>query len=822
MPYLRPAVHKVLTPDQLKYVFDPKTLEEKEPPSKTPIETIIGQERALKALRLGIELKSQGYNIFVTGISGTGKFTSIKRILETLDPECPSMNDYAFVNNFKDDDRPILLKFKSGLAVKFKKEMEKCIKVLQEHISKSLEAAPFQSKKKNLLDKFRAKQNKLITDFEKRLQKDGLTLGQVKEGEIARPEILAVIEEQAYFIQQLDELVQQKKLTKRKAEGIVKKYLNYQDDLQQVFKEGIKLTAQIKDEIGILEQETAQKIVETTFEDLIKKYKDKNTRKYLKNVIENIIQNVEYFKGPQAGTAKSDGEGEYDYFVNYEVNVIIDNTNQKGCPVIIETSPNYQNLFGAIEKFHDGNGSWYSDFTSIKAGSLLRANNGYLILNASDVFTEPGVWRTLKRTLNYGKLEIQENPNQYQVSPSVLKPEPININTKVILMGSDYVYSMYSAYEDDFNKIFKVKAEFDYEMTRTEKGVQQYVAVIKNLITKEKLKEFDTSAIAKMLEYSARYVGEQNKLTTRFSYILDLAREADFWAKDVQAKVVNSFHVVQAYESSKERHGLYESKMSEMISDGSILIDTSGSRTGQVNGLAVYGDDKYSYGKPTRITATVSIGNGSIVNVEREAGLSGSTHNKGVLVISGYLKEMFGRNYPLSFNAALVFEQGYGPIDGDSASITEIAALLSTISGIPIKQCYAITGSVNQKGDIQPIGGVNEKIEGYFDVCKVNGFTGKHGVIIPIQNVKDLMLKDEIIEAVKEKKFRIYPVSKVEEALELLMGVRAGKMLRNGRYQANTIFGCVDKCLREMRQKMKPIPPYNSPTRKSIAKRKKK
>ena len=822
MAYLRPAKQKELTADELKYSFNPKEFDFESTSTIKPIDAIIGQERALKALRLGVELRSQGYNIFITGISGTGKFTSVKRMLETLNPQCTPMDDYAYVNNFKDDDKPILLKFKLGKACDFKKELEQCVAVLKEHIPKALESGPFLTKKKNLIASFREKQTKLITLFEMKLQIDGLTIGQVKEGDASRPEILAVIDKQPYFIPQLDELVQQKKLTKRKAEGLVKKYINYQDELQSIFKKGLKLSNLVKEELNILEQETAKKIVEVSFDDIINKYKDKNVSKYLNEVINDIILNVEIFKGQKPSSGETDGDVEIDYFKNYEVNIILDNKNQKRCPVVIETSPTYQNLFGVIEKFNDGNGGWYSDFTKIKTGSLLRANGGYLILNAEECYTEPGVWRALKRTLYYGRLEIQDNPNMYQFTASILKPEPIRINTKVILIGSEYIYDMLSAYENDFNKIFKVKAEFDYEMKRTENGIQQYVQVIKQLIVKEKLQEFDSSAIAKILEYSARYAGEQNKLTTRFSYILDLAREADFWAKDVRSKTINSYHVQQAYDSAKERHGLYESKMSEMINDGTIMIDTDGTRVGQINGLAVYGDDKYSYGKPTRITATVSIGNGSIINVERESGLSGSTHNKGVLVVTGYLKEKFGRAIPLSFNASLVFEQGYGMIDGDSASITEIAALLSTMSEIPIKQSFAITGSVNQKGDIQPIGGINEKIEGFFDLCKQRGLSGKNGVIMPFQNVKDLMLKDDVVQAVREEKFHIYPVSQVSEALELLTGVRAGKLLKNGRYQANTIFGSVEKCLREMRQKVKPPTPKNNPQIKIANPRKKK
>ena len=425
-----------------------------------------------------------------------------------------------------------------------------------------------------------------------------------------------------------------------------------------------------------------------------------------------------------------------------------------------------------------------------------------------DAYSEPGVWKTLKRVLLYSKLEIQDMANLYQYSPTSLKPEPIPVETKIILIGNNEIYSLLTAYENDFNKIFKVKAEFDHVMDRSEKALQEYARIIKKLINNEGLLEFDKSAIAKVIEYGARYAGEKDKLTTRFAYIADLVRESCFWAKDVGADIVSDYHVHQAYVTSRERHGLYESKLTDMIKEGTILVDTSGERVGQINGLAVYGGGSdYSFGKPSRITASVALGNGNIINVEREAGLSGNTHNKGVLIITGYFREKFGKKIPLSFTASLVFEQGYGMIDGDSASVTEICALLSSITELPIKQSLAITGSVNQKGDIQPIGGVNEKIEGFFDVCKSKGFNKQQGVIIPVQNVKDLMLKDEIVEAVRKNEFNIYPVSTVDEAVQILTGVKAGKLLKTGCYEQDTVFWVVEKKLRDMRKKIKPNPP---------------
>ena len=816
MAYLKPLRHKKLLPENLKYIFNPEIVSNKLISGKEPIPSIIGQERAIKALRLGVELRKPGYNVFITGLSGTGKSSTVKKMLKPLQPNCPTMYDYAYVFNFEDEDRPLLLKFKSGQAVKFKKDMLRSILFIQEQIATALDSEPFTSRKKKLYLKFESSKETILQPFQKRLQKDKLTIGQVDNGKAVQLDLFAIIGDKAYSPASLSELVEEKVITEKRAKLILTKYKNHQSDFDKVFKEIYKLGNKLKDDLEILEKETVKKIIRISLSDLKTKYRVAGISNYLKMVETDIITNVAYFKKGTFGANGEDSEAEYDYLRNYEVNIILDNSRLKGCPVIIETSPTYQNLFGAIEKYSDGEGGWFTDFTGIKAGALLRANGGYLILNAADAFSEPGVWKALKRSLYYGTMEIQDKHNSYQASPSVMKPEAIAIDTKVILIGSGYTYSMLSAYEDDFNKIFKIKAEFDSEMKRTDTGVTKYIQVLKNLIKEEKLKEFDLTGITKILEYSARYVESKNKLTTRFSYILDLAREADFWASDVGAKMVTDLYVEQAYTSARERHGLYESKVNEMFDDGTMMITTSGSRVGQINGLAVYGGDIYSFGKPTRITATVALGNGSIINVEREAGLSGSTHNKGVLVIGGYLKEMFGKNIPLSFNASLVFEQGYGMIDGDSASITEIAALISATTEIPIKQTFAITGSVNQKGDIQPIGGVNDKIEGFYDLCKTRGLTGKEGVIIPIQNIQDLMLKDEIVKAVEDKTFSIYAISKVEEALELLMGVRAGKKLASGHYQANTIFGEVEKRLREMRRKV--VPPKQqikeTPTKK--------
>ncbi|MGE5401723.1 MAG: AAA family ATPase [Ignavibacteriales bacterium] len=805
MNHTKSSRHTELKPEELKLKCNPDFFDFDSTQSLSPIQEIIGQERAIKALKIGVELWSQGYNIFITGLSGTGKATTVTKMLESIRPKCPVLMDYAYVNNFEDTDKPLLLVFPAGMAAGFRHDLSTTIQYLQTKIPQALEVESYKIERKKILAEFSEKEQSLMASFEERLRKENFSLGQVKFGESSRPEVLPLVDNQPIIIQQLDEQVRQGKINKEKAMEISTKYALYQEELQSVFKQGLKLSQDYQEKLQELEKKTVDMIVRGSIGSIKEKYKSEKVTSYLEAVEKNILNSLDVFKGSKPKTEETEDGVVIDYFKEYEVNIVLDNTNTRECPIIIETTPSYNNLFGTVEKFSDGHGGWYADFTKIKAGSFLKANGGYLVLNALDAFQEPGVWKTIKRVLMYGKLEFQDFTSYYQFSPAVLKPEPIECNTKVIFIGSQYLYSMLAAYEDDFKKIFKIKADFDFEMKRSEDTLYEYARVIKKLIENEKLMEFDKAAIAAIIEYSSRYAGQKDKLTTRFSFIADLLREANFWAKDSGENTVGAYHVHQAYTSGRDRHALFESKITEMINTGSILIDCAGERTGQVNGLAVYGSEYYTFGKPTRITATVSLGNGNIINVERESGLSGNTHNKGVLILTGYIRETFGQQMPLSFSANLVFEQGYGLIDGDSASSAEICALLSTLSGIPIKQSLAITGSVNQKGDIQPIGGVNEKIEGFFDICKMHGFNKQQGVIIPFQNVKDLMLRDDIIEAVRKKLFHIYPISGIEEAIEILTGVKAGKLNKNGHFEQNTVFGLVEKRLKNMYSKVRPL-----------------
>ncbi|MFA6978431.1 MAG: ATP-binding protein [Ignavibacteriaceae bacterium] len=821
MPIKKAVLPQPLKTNDLRWFCNPKIFDFESTSELEPNESIIGQDRALRALKLGVNLRSPGYNIFIAGLSGTGKATAVQKILESISASCPTLKDYAYVNNFNDPDSPILLTFPQGQAKDFKKEISSLIQYLKDRIPQQLESQTFVGKRKKILGEYDKKEKELLSLFQKKIKKDGFALGSVQVGETARPEIIPLIQNKPIPVQQLDKVIQEGTITQEKAQNIIQKYNEYQLELMNLFKKGLKLSQKLQIESLDLERKEVDVLVKGSMAAFYEKYPDEKFSLYLHQVEESILENLQIFKGQKPENEETQEGFVIDYFREYDVNIVLDNSSTNTCPVVIEIAPSYTNLFGTIEKVNDGRGGWYADFTRIKAGSLLKANGGFLVLNATHVFDEPGVWKTLKRILTFRKLEIQDSYNFFQFQPSILKPEPIDVDLKVILIGSNYIYSMLAEYEDDFKKIFKVKADFDYEVKRTGEIIDAYARVIKKTIKEENLLEFDKTAIASLLELAAKYAGQKDKLTARFSVLADLVREAHYWAKEENVKVVSAALVKKAYEMAKDRHALYEEKLSDMIREKTILIDTAGEKIGQINGLAVYGSDFYAFGKPTRITASVSIGNGAIINVEREAGMSGKTYDKGVLVISGYFREMFGQQFPLSFSANLVFEQSYGMIDGDSASAAEFFALLSSLSGLPIKQSFAVTGSVNQRGEIQPIGGVNEKVEGFYSVCKMNGFTKNQGVIIPIQNVKDLMLNEEIINSVKKKEFAVYAISKIDEGIELLTGVSAGKLNKNGSYERNTVFGLVQQRLKDMYKKGKnPFKELTPRKKKQLPKRK--
>ncbi len=792
-----------LKPNELKWVCPLDKLKFETTDEVEPLEDIIGQERALKALKLGTELFAPGYNIFVCGLTGTGRMTTIKHILKQISPKAPQAPDRCYVYNFKNPDEPRLLEFPRGQAIMFKRNMEAMIFYLRQKIPRTLEDEKYIEARNRIIEKYQRKEQELFREFQKKVESERFAIINMQVENVVKPSIVPIIEGKPVPIEQLINLAKMGKVPEEQVREIEKKYLELQAQMQEIFKKEMILARELSKELDELEREAVKSIVDGIIDEIKEQFQIPKVHEYLDEVRKHILNNLNIFKTTPEQTKpqlipSSEQRDEVDPFLPYRVNVILDNSEQEGVPVIIETTPTFANIFGTIEKVYDSRGFWRTDFTKIKAGSLLKADGGYLVLNARDALSEPGVWKALKRTLIYRKLEIQPIDVFFQVSSISLKPEPIEVNTKVIMLGDPELYYLLYEYDEDFRKIFKIKADFDFEMDLNEEGILQYARFVRKICRDENLRQFDKEAIGKIIEFAVRQAGRRDKITTKFSVIADLIREANYWAGVDGSEIVKGEHVKKAIEESFERRKMIEDKIKELIAKGVIFVDVTGERVGQVNGLTIYEMGDYRFGRPVRITASVSMGRAGIINIERESNLSGRIHDKGVLILAGYLREKYAQDKPLTLSASICFEQSYSGIDGDSASSTELYALLSAISGLPIKQGIAVTGSVNQKGDIQPIGGVNEKIEGFFDVCKAKGLTGEQGVIIPKKNVDDLMLRDDVIEAVEKGMFHIYPVETIDEGIEILTGVKAGKRFKNGEFESGTVNYLVDKRLREI------------------------
>ncbi|MBI3259004.1 MAG: AAA family ATPase [Ignavibacteriae bacterium] len=618
-------------------------------------------------------------------------------------------------------------------------------------------------------------------------------------------EVFPIVAGKPVPISELSGLVTAKKITAKKAEELREKYDSLHDELYQLARLGVKLMMEFRTQLAAFDRNATSLISKSVFDHIRNDFPDRKVTEYLREVEKDVLDNLEIFEGTlgrlpnESGAEKNESEKK-DKFTNYTVNVIMDNSETKVAPIIVETMPTFVNLFGAIEKKYDPSGSWKTDFTKIKSGALLRADQGYLIVNALDVLREEGAWQVLKKVLLYGKLEIQSQDSFFTISQTLLKPEAIELNVKVIMIGDEDLYRALYFTEEDFKKIFKVNAAFDYESTRTPEMIQYYAHFIHKICYGENLLHADKSGVAAIVEWAVEHTETQNKITLQFSEVADVIRESSYHAHLKKSKFISKKDVTNALNARRRRNEMLDEKIKEQIIQETLMIDTTGERIGQINGLTVYSTGLISFGKPARITATVGVGEESIVNIEREVELSGSTHDKGVMILTGFMTERFAQRRPLTLSCAIAFEQSYGGIDGDSATAAEIISILSALSRIPVKQSLAITGSVNQKGDIQPIGGVNEKIKGYFEICSIRGLTGEQGVVIPIQNVQDLMLSEDIIEQVKIGMFHIYPVSSIEQAAERMLGLPAGDMNPDFSYPDGTVFGLVDKCLEKLHE----------------------
>ncbi len=759
---------------------------------------IIGQERAVRAMEFGLRARHQGYNIFLSGRSGTGRTTyALTRLRQAATAE-PPPQDWCYVYNFKRPDQPTCLCFPAGRGSEFKRDMEELVEDIRTSVRRAFDSEEWDKRRAEIVERFERNIHRNWEALEEAAGRQGFavqrtptgifTIPLARRGEPVTPEEFAALPEE-------------------EREALAAKSRELQDLVAETIRRVRNLEKEARAALRQLERETGLYAVGHLVGQLKEKYRElPPVLAYLDNVQQDIVDNLDLFRSedgeepplpfPVRAVAR-------DRFLRYRVNLFVDNAASRGAPVVFETNPTYYNLFGKVE-YRGEVGTLVTDFTLIKPGALHLANGGYLVLNAHELFANPFSWNALKRALKTGEIRIENVAEHLGLMATAgLKPEPMPLRVKVVIIGAPWVYHVLYHWDEDFRKLFKVRADFDVEMDRTPENMRLYASFVSGFCSREGIRHLDPEAMALVVEHSSRLAEDQEKLSTRFHDLTELIYEAASWAEAEGADLVGARHVRRAMEERTFRSNRIEEKIRELICQGTILVDTDGAVPGQVNGLAVLDLGDYVFGRPNRITARVHLGDKGIVNIERETEMSGPIHSKGVFTLSAYLAGKYAQDKPLALSASLTFEQLYDEIEGDSASSAELYALLSELSGLPVRQGIAVTGSVNQKGEIQPIGGVNEKVEGFYHVCRCKGLTGEQGVIIPVQNVRNLLLKEEVRQAVAEGRFHIWAVRTVDEGIEILTGVPAGERRPDGTYPPDSVNGLVDRRLREMAETMR-------------------
>lgn len=783
--------------EDLRWVCDTDQFDFETTADLPNLDDTIGQERALRAIDLSLGMSESGYNLYIAGEAGTGRTSSIMNLLVKRAKKEPAPSDWCYVHNFKSPDNPVSLALKAGMGNQLEKDMQELLTTVRNDIPKALESKDYENQKAAIVQEHQDENNALFSALEQEAKEKGFSLQRTVSGLVMVPQ-----KDERNFTQEEYEALSDEE--QKKIDTIGNALKEKLTDLISQIRENEK---SVKEALAKLDRSLGLSAVGHYIEPLKRKYAEfSRVLAYLDEVQEDILLNLEDFKGtpqqPQIPGLKLPTQAPS--FERYTVNLFVDNCEQCGAPVVYEANPTYNNLFGRIDHVMQMGGVASTNFTLIKPGALHKANGGYLVVNARDVLTSPFAWEALKRCIRNSEIKIEDVLEQYRIITVVsLKPESIPMSAKIIMIGSPWIYYLLFHLEPDYRKFFKVKADFESRITRTPEIIKDYALFISSHCSRERLRPFDKGAVAGIIEYSSRMVEDQQKFSTQFMEIADLIREANYWAGKGGSTTVTRDFVKQAIEEKIYRSNRIEERLQELIAEGTILVDTSGSEVGQVNGLSVITLGDYAFGKPSRVTARVFMGKGGMVNIEREVKLSGPIHDKGVLILTGYLGGKFAHDKPLSFSASICFEQSYEGVEGDSASSTELYSLLSVLSDVPIKQGIAVTGSVNQLGKVQPIGGVNYKIEGFFDVCKAKGLTGEQGVMIPRSNLRNLMLKDEVVEAVKEGNFHIWSVETIDQGIEILTGISAGDRGADGSYPEGTINHKVDRRLREILENMK-------------------
>ncbi len=787
-----------LTPQQLRWTLDTSALPFATTDELQPLDEILGQDRGVDALAFGIGIRRPGYNILVTGAPRSGRMDAVRKVLSKAVQDGSIPGDLCYLNNFKNPEAPMLIRLGPGLGARLKKSMQALVEELKKEVPKLFESPEYLARKNEINEAYEKKTASFFMNLEKQVKEAGFALVTFQGRQGQPPEVMPVVDGEPTPVLKLEQMVEKGRFPRDEFDRIKVKHGEIKTEIDSIFLQIRALQKEIQEKNRQADKLMFSNLAGELIAPLKKDFNCAELDGYFQHMIDDMVDNIAIFFTQEHPPQIPVG----DPFEQYSVNVLVDNGEQQGPPVIIEEYPTYRNLFGSIERIVDRSGVWRTDFSRIKAGSFVRANGGYLVLNLLDAIMEPGVWQSLKRALKSRKMEIQTYDPFYLFTTSSMKPEPIEMDIKVIVLADTYLYHMLQHYDDDVPKIFKVRADFDSTMDKTDESVLRFARFIRAQCEEHGLRPFERSAVAALVEEAVRMGGRQEKMAATFPRLVDLLMEADYFAGQDARESVLGHDVNRAIEARVRRSSLIEEKIQDMIDRGSIMIDTDGARVGQINGLAVYSMGDVMFGKPSRITAATSMGKAGIINIEREAELSGSTHNKGVLILGGYLRKMFAQDKPLAVSASIAFEQSYSGVDGDSASSTEMYALLSSLANVPIRQGIAVTGSVNQNGDVQAIGGVNHKIEGFFACCKAKGLTGNQGVVIPKANVPDLMLKTEVVEAVREGRFHVWSVASIEEGIELLTGKKAGKRRKDGSYPKGSIYALVDQRLSELAKGM--------------------
>lgn len=773
-----------------------------------PLNEFIGQDRAVQAIEFGLSLNRPGYNIFVSGLTGTGKMSVIKAHLEKLiarrlQSEKPDqLFDWCYVQNFASPDRPRVLKLPAGWGRVLRGDMESLLEAIKRGVTRAFSGDQYQNRRKEIAQRVQAVKEKLFRELEKEAKSRGFDITMSPYGVAAVP-----VDSEG------------KQLTREEFNALAEKERRKVEERQA---EVLHHVQQIADSIKALEKESAQEVnsldeklveytVEPLFSDLQARYGGMpDVSQYIKDASSFVREQADLLRGQEPekqAVPLPSVEGmisrERNLDMAFQVNVFVDNSDTESLPLVVEANPNFGNIFGKLER-RAFMGTYFSDHTMLKPGALSLSNGGYLILGAREVLMNPGVWEGLKRAIKTKESRL-EDPMELAgfIMPVGLRPEPIPIDVKVIMVGDALLYHLLSANDEDFWEMFKIRADFDSQIDRTPEHMDAYAALIANICRNEGLCHLDAGGVAKVIEYGARLVADQNKLSSRFGLIRDVLVEADQWSRSKGKSVTGGEDVKQALEARMFRSDLMAQRMREYMQDGTIMVDTEGSCVGQVNGLSVYDMGDISFGRPSRITARTFAGRMGVINIEREAQLSGNIHHKGVLILAGYLGWRYAQDRPLSLTASLCFEQSYQGVEGDSASSAELYAILSSLADVPLRQDIAVTGSVNQKGELQPIGGVNQKVEGFFDLCRAKGLTGTQGVLIPKQNVRSLMLRDDVVEAVRSGRFHVWAAGCIDEGIEMLTGKQAGKKGRGGRYTRGSVNARVEERLRVLADSLK-------------------